>query len=75
MYEDECFCVKCERAKGNRSEDMYKRIVVPDYHKLLSAKFWFSSASVLTGATSKDVNKDILTASHKSNETDEKKTD
>ena len=54
-YDGECFCVKCERAKGKRSRALFERVVVPDYAKLLQPSFWISG-KVLTGATSTDKN-------------------
>lgn len=54
-YDGECFCVKCERAKGKRSRARFERVVVPDYAQLLQPSFWISG-KVLTGATSTDKN-------------------
>eukprot|EP00747_Dinoflagellata_sp_TGD_P210020 gnl/TRDRNA2_/TRDRNA2_83363_c0_seq1.p1 gnl/TRDRNA2_/TRDRNA2_83363_c0~~gnl/TRDRNA2_/TRDRNA2_83363_c0_seq1.p1 ORF type:complete len:381 (+),score=58.08 gnl/TRDRNA2_/TRDRNA2_83363_c0_seq1:100-1242(+) len=45
MYDGDCFCVKCERAKGNRTREQFDQVVVPDYSKLLSPGFWFCSES------------------------------
>lgn len=58
VWEKECFCVKCERAQGKRSLELYKKVVVPDYSVLLTLGFWFKS-EVLTGASAKDTNPDV----------------
>jgi lathosterol oxidase len=56
MYpEDKCFCVQCERAKGNRSEAAWKKVVVPDYSVLLQPSFWMST-QYLTGLSASDQN-------------------
>jgi len=55
VYRQECFCVKCERAKGNRSEELFKQVVVPDYSILLKPSFWCQK-DVLSGSTSIDKN-------------------
>ena len=80
MYDGDCFCVKCERAKGKRSRELYKQVVVPNYEKLLDYTFWFSK-NVLSGATSQDINRDIKNGnlnakySEKEGEGSEKKLD
>jgi len=55
VYEGECFCVKCEQAKGKRSLEHFKQVKVPEYEKLLQPSFWFSK-NVLSGTTSTDKN-------------------
>ena len=39
-YKKECFCVKCERAKGGRTREEFAKIKKPDYSVLLSPSFW-----------------------------------
>lgn len=57
-FNEECFCVKCQRAKGTRTLAAFKEIKVPDYSVLLKPSFWLDR-KVLTGATSKDANADV----------------
>lgn len=57
VYEGQCFCVKCERARGKRSIEIFKTIDLPDYSLLLQPSFWLK-ADVLTGATSTDSNEE-----------------
>ena len=41
--EEKCFCAECSRAKGERSLEAFKKVEVPDYSKLFSAKLWLGS--------------------------------
>lgn len=44
MYPDEkCFCAECSRAKGERTEEAFKKIVKPDYSQLFQAKLWLDT--------------------------------
>jgi len=53
VYDKECFCVKCEKAKGGRTEADFKKVVLPDYNRLLEPSFWLQK-NVLSGTTSKE---------------------
>merc|ERR1712100_309025 len=46
VYDKECFCVKCERAKGKRSLAAFKQIKVPDYNVLCQPCFWMDKGSL-----------------------------
>lgn len=41
-WKDECFCSKCAREKGERSKEIWCKVVKPDYSKLLEVDFWTS---------------------------------
>jgi Delta7-sterol 5-desaturase len=41
IYPGKCFCCKCERAAGLRSEELFKNVQIPDYTILLKPSFWF----------------------------------
>jgi lathosterol oxidase len=54
-WKKECFCAKCERAKGNRSLEKWKKTEKPDYSPLFSIGFWaeyFIGKKVLKTSTS-----------------------
>jgi len=55
VYKGDCFCVKCERAKGKRSLELFKKVEVPDYSVLLKPSFWIKK-EVLGGASAQDTN-------------------
>lgn len=38
--EEKCFCAECARKKGERTEEKYKEIQVPDYAQLLKPAIW-----------------------------------
>jgi lathosterol oxidase len=61
-YDGPCFCVKCEKKKGKRSRATFDKVVVPNYRKLLEARFWLRGG-VLSGALSKDVNDEVIKSS------------
>lgn len=52
---DKCFCAICEKAKGKRSLELYKKVEIPDYSVLLSLSFW------LDGTNSAAAGKETLT--------------
>ncbi len=37
---ERCFCVRCEAAKGNRTEEKFKEVNIPDYTILYTWPFW-----------------------------------
>ena len=39
-YEGECFCARCDRKKGNRTVENWKKVGLYDYSILLELKFW-----------------------------------
>jgi len=40
LYDGPCVCVACQIEKGERSQEKFKRVVIPDYSPLLSVNFW-----------------------------------
>jgi lathosterol oxidase len=40
MYDGECFCVKCQRARGQRTRAQFELVQVPDYTQLTRPGFW-----------------------------------
>lgn len=53
VYKGECFCVKCQRAKGLRTEEQFKKVSIPDYSILLQPSFWMQK-DTLSGTSAKD---------------------
>jgi len=52
MYpEDKCFCAECSRAKGERTEEAFKKIAKPDYSQLFEAKVWLDTLPMGLGKT------------------------
>ena len=52
MYpEDKCFCAECSRAKGERTEEAFKKIAKPDYSQLFEAKLWLGMGKTLAAMT------------------------
>merc|ERR1719204_1787034 len=54
VYADEgnpekCICVKCARARGERTREIYDKIVKPDYSVMLTPEFWLEGAAVEWG--------------------------
>jgi len=43
MWTEECICARCEREKGKRTLEKFKKIDIPDYSVLLKWKFWFNN--------------------------------
>ncbi|CAF0805707.1 unnamed protein product [Didymodactylos carnosus] len=40
IYDQKCFCVKCEVKNGNRTHEQYLKVDKPDYSVLLNINFW-----------------------------------
>jgi len=38
----ECFCAECARKAGQRTQEEFQKVAVPDYGILLEASFWFT---------------------------------
>jgi len=51
---DKCFCVKCSRAKGERTLEHFRKVLIPDYSVLLSVKFWLSTEPVTESVVTKE---------------------
>lgn len=43
IYDKPCFCSECARAKGERSEEAFAKVVKPDYSVLLKPSFWWKT--------------------------------
>lgn len=54
VWKDECFCVRCEQAKGNRTREQYDKIEKPDYSVLLSPQFWLHGPPSIVDAIDAD---------------------
>lgn len=39
---EKCFCAECSRNKGERTEEAFEKIQIPDYSKLFTLKMWAS---------------------------------
>ncbi|GMH61902.1 hypothetical protein TL16_g03357 [Triparma laevis f. inornata] len=61
---EKCFCVQCEQKKGKRSEEAFKKVVVPDYSVLLNWRFWMGRGA-LSGTSASDENIAELTEEEK----------
>ena len=40
IYDGRCTCAGCARERGERTEEAWSKIVVPDYSPLLTWRFW-----------------------------------
>eukprot|EP00164_Ancoracysta_twista_P002491 GFYU01003310.1.p1 GENE.GFYU01003310.1~~GFYU01003310.1.p1 ORF type:complete len:297 (-),score=109.20 GFYU01003310.1:175-1065(-) len=45
VYDGECVCSKCSRARGERTPEAFKQVVIPDYSPLLTVNFWSEALS------------------------------
>ena len=61
---DKCFCAKCERGKGMRTQALYKKVVKPDYTVLLQPAFWLGGG-VFSGTSASDKNEVLMTEEEK----------
>ncbi|CAF1516188.1 unnamed protein product, partial [Adineta steineri] len=43
---EKCFCVKCQKQQGLRTQDEFNKIEKPDYSVLLNWNFWFNEKQV-----------------------------
>jgi len=41
-YDERCFCAKCERDAGHRTQQAFNEILKPDYRVLLTLSFWMN---------------------------------
>ncbi|CAF3326689.1 unnamed protein product [Rotaria socialis] len=39
---EKCFCIKCQKEKGQRTHDEFEKLEKPDYSILLNWNFWFN---------------------------------
>ena len=60
---ERCFCAKCEREKGLRSLEAFKKVEIPDYSCLFTLDFWMKPGT-FSGTSAKDTN-DVLTEEEK----------
>lgn len=42
--EDQCFCAECSRRKGERTEEVFAKVKVPDYTLLFNPKIWIGKS-------------------------------
>ncbi len=38
--EEKCFCAECSRGKGERSQEAFAKVHIPDYSKLFGTNIW-----------------------------------
>jgi len=50
MYDKECFCSECARAKGERTKEQYDKVEKYDYSVLLSPSFWWKTPGIAVKA-------------------------
>jgi len=43
LWDKDCLCTECARAKGLRSREIWEKIKLPDYSVMLSWKFWWNA--------------------------------
>lgn len=45
VWDQECFCSKCSRARGERTKEAFAKVEKPNYSVLLSPSFWLNAGS------------------------------
>mmetsp|Transcript_581 Transcript_581/g.577 ORF Transcript_581/g.577 Transcript_581/m.577 type:complete len:299 (-) Transcript_581:318-1214(-) len=43
VYNEACFCVRCQHKEGKRTLEEFKKIKIPDYSVLIKPSFWLQS--------------------------------
>lgn len=54
VWDGDCFCAKCEKNKGNRTIEHFKKVKIPDYTVMYKPKFWVTENNIEENAKEYD---------------------